>query len=230
MVFIKKFYSVGYLKSRYVAEGRFYWLNIPNFKPLKCRSELDIKRVGCEFNTKYDAIFIMMNPGGSKIVDPIIVPNYTPTQIKNGQHLKSMLIPTIPDKTQYQIMRLMEAKGWNFAKVINLSDIRQPTSKDFYEMIKKLVNYDIHSIFSKDRVHELMNILSNIQETEIIVAWGVSTKLRNLIDLALKNKTLSKRKGLPKKYVRKKNYYYYHPLPRRIISQILWYETMLKII
>jgi len=55
-----------------------------------------------------DAVFIMMNPGSSK---PLVeVNNHFPATSLNK--LAISLVPTKPDTTQYQVMRLMHYRWW----------------------------------------------------------------------------------------------------------------------
>jgi hypothetical protein len=76
-----------------------------------------------------DLLVIMMNPGASK-----------PLGTLWDGDAPSGLVAAQPDRTQYQIMRLLRAAqalglGWRHARVFNLSDLRTPESA---EMIAKL--------------------------------------------------------------------------------------------
>jgi hypothetical protein len=63
-----------------------------------------------------DAVFIMMNPGSSK---PLV-------EVNNRIHARAIhklpisLVPTRPDTTQYQVMRLMHFLGWRHVRVLNI--------------------------------------------------------------------------------------------------------------
>jgi len=152
-------------------------------------------------------------------------------QVKDGEVVKIQLVETDPDDTQYQIMRVMRIMKWKYVRVINLSDYRNPESKSFYTMIKESISYDsevIHSIFSKGRTQEIDNVFKSDDNFKVITAWGVNTKLRKLIKLALENNNLNRRIGNNKtSYKRRKDFYYYHPLPRNPLEQPLWLEEML---
>ena len=75
-----------------------------------------------------------MNPGGGKPKNQV-----KSNPIVNADTIDDLnkieLVETVPDITQNQVMKIMDAKKWNRVKVINLSDYREPKSFDFYNMI-----------------------------------------------------------------------------------------------
>jgi len=71
-----------------------------------------------------DAIFIMMNPGSSRPLEE--VDNVVSED--NINKLEISLVPTKPDTTQYQVMRVMHYCNWNHVRVLNISDMRDPKS------------------------------------------------------------------------------------------------------
>ena len=78
-----------------------------------------------------DSLVIMMNPGGSEPMKKSVENLYTYKNINLlADSLKSGddIVKTKPDRTQYQIMRIMEWQQWSHVRVINLSDIRNPKS------------------------------------------------------------------------------------------------------
>lgn len=87
----------------------------------KLRMHLDIKRAGVEKTTP-DLMVILMNPGSSRPIDGI----------------DNNLIPSeaTPDATQYQIMDVMDLASLDFARILNLSDIRTSDSVELYNFIK----------------------------------------------------------------------------------------------
>jgi len=72
--------------------------------------------------------------------------------------LRVSLVPTKPDTTQYQVMRLMHFQEWRHVRVLNLSNLRSPKSTEFIKMFQRLEddsNLDSHSIFSDARMDDL---------------------------------------------------------------------------
>src|SRR6202042_3301860 len=101
-----------------------------------------------------DAVFIMMNPGSSRPLN----------EVDNRIHAKAIhelsisLVPTKPDTTQYQVMRVMHHCEWRHVRVLNLSDLRCTKSVKFFKQFKQLeavASFDSHSVFSSRRKHEL---------------------------------------------------------------------------
>ncbi|MBU3075593.1 DUF1643 domain-containing protein [Clostridium estertheticum] len=224
------------LENEYIAYGRFYTLKYENGEKRLCRSLLEIferKSIDSLKDTnKIDAVFIMMNPGSGKPMKIYTQQCKSISQIKTGELDKIQLVETDPDDTQYQVMRVMKKKAWKYVRIINLSDYRNPQSKSFYSMIRESVPYDnefIHSIFSKERSQEINNIFIASDKFKLITAWGVNTKLHKLIKLALQNNKLIERVGYNKAtYKRRKQFYYYHPLPRNSSKQILWLDEIIR--
>jgi hypothetical protein len=134
------------------------------------------------------------------------------------------LVPASPDKTQFQLMRLMERCGFQYARVVNLSDFVSPKSTDFYRFLQTDAAEDFdHSIFSPSRAQELSITLNC--ETITIAAWGVNRALHGLASSALKALNTDLLFGIKKE---KHSCAYYHPLPRTHTKQIEWLDTLEK--
>src|SRR3984957_5105021 len=156
-----RFIPAEELKSKFDVFGHFYSVQVAPKKVVECRSVLEIveadhapKKTTALSNRKPDAIFIMMNPGSSR---PL-------TEVENRIHAKAIhelavsLVPTKPDTTQYQVMRIMHYCEWRHVRVLNLSDLRCPKSNDFFKQFKGLEEehlFDAHSVFSDRRTDEL---------------------------------------------------------------------------
>ena len=207
------------LEALFDAEGYFY-----NKDGFQFRKFLDIKR-RCDTTNKdvpiekNDLSVVMMNPGSSR---PRDVDENTCTDYLDK------FVEAHPDATQYQIMRVMENCGYNYAKIVNLSDIRCADSDDFFRMLaNELVNID-HSIFSEANRHHLKTNLNS--QSLFILAWGVDIKLRGLAQQALGvlNSTdfwgeSLKKIGIPHT---KEVYAYYHPLPPNYNEQVEWVKKI----
>lgn len=231
-----KFVMEDQLDRAYVAFGRFYKIKYKNMKPKECRSVLEVysRNNYNDFKgtNKIDAVFVMMNPGSGKPKTSYTQKVINLREIKKGTLEEIQLVEADPDDTQYQVMRVMKEKEWNYVRVINLSDFKDADSKAFYDEIKKAQTYDndyIHSIFSQCRAGELKSIFKSAVDYKIVSAWGVHTKLCNLIELALDNTNLISRIGNNKAtYKKKKFFYYYHPLQRGQSRQEKWLEELIN--
>lgn len=166
------------LKEKYEVSAVFY-----NNNGLLCRKNCVIKRRGTSSSPQ--VLVIMMNPGSCK-----------PTEEYNE---KERCICSM-DATQKQIAILMEYGGIESIQIENLSDICEGNSEKFWNLYSD--NNDLKSIFSKERIDELINL-----DIPIIFAWGESamnlSKEINIEEL-LKNK---KTHG----YVKEGTSYYQRP-------------------
>ncbi len=131
-----KFIPAEELKKEFAVYGHFYTIEIESFCRIECRSVLEVinkKYQVNEFdelsNRLPNAVFIMMNPGSSK---PLTKTNNLISPQKIGD-LQISLVPTKPDTTQYQLMRVMKYLNWQHIRVINLSDLRDAESGNFIE-------------------------------------------------------------------------------------------------
>lgn len=216
--------AVG-LKQKYKVLGHFYTLNAPEVEPLKCRSILEITSKDLSQSPAVDAIFVMMNPGSSRPMDET-------NHIVNSDCISGMttrLVPTIPDTTQYQVMRVMHHSGWNRVRVLNLSDLRDSKSDSFakrYMQLEAQAGCKVHSVFAPERSSELQNHLSRKYNAPIICAWGVSNDLTPLIErtqclLTSESHVI----GLVKAGQSGK---YFHPLPPLQRQQKQWVLQILQ--
>lgn len=225
-----EFIPADELKSKFDVFGHFYSVQIAPKRMVECRSVLEIvesdhapKKTAALSNQKPDAVFIMMHPGSSR---PL-------TDVNNSIHSKAIhelpisLVPTKPDTTQYQVMRLMHYCEWQHVRVLNLSDLRCPKSGVFFKQFKALeaeLSYDAHSVFSDRRKDELA--LKLIDAVPVIRAWGVSPHLDLLIERCLSRLTNTKaikglmKEGSPNKFL--------HPLPSLQSQKVEWVNRMFE--
>ena len=220
------------LKDTFSVFGHFYSVQVAPKKAVECRSVLEIvEAVHAPTKTaelshrKPDAVFIMMNPGSSR---PL-------TGVDNRIHsmaiheLPVSLVPTKPDTTQYQVMRVMHYCEWRHVRVLNLSDLRCPKSGVFFKQFKELearLSFEAHSVFSDRRKDELALKLTNDNAVPVIRAWGVSPHLDPLIDRCISKLTRAKAvKGLMKEGATNK---FLHPLPSLQSQKVLWVNRMVK--
>ncbi|MBF0271527.1 MAG: hypothetical protein HQL98_05530 [Magnetococcales bacterium] len=97
-------------------------------------------------------------------------------------------MPTRPDNTQYQIMRIMVARGYRHARIVNLSDLREPKSPVFLGMVETLRHVaggEVHSLFCEARQGERERILASSTSVPVIVGWGRHPGLKGLAQQCL---------------------------------------------
>lgn len=157
-----------------------------------------------------DLMVVMMNPGGSR---PI-----------NGIENNIAETDAIPDRTQDQIMRIMINCDFDFARVLNLSDLREPKSTILYTKFDELKKLNIsHSIFDKKRKKDFDELF--IKEIPVIFAWGVSKNLEELAEMTINRISEEYPIGLKKQGF---DFAYYHPLPQNYNKQKEWIEYITK--
>ncbi|TQM03683.1 hypothetical protein FB548_3643 [Pseudoxanthomonas sp. 3HH-4] len=212
------------LKSKFEVLGHFYSLAVLGKEPVKCRSVLEIRTSDCSQYDLADAVFVMMNPGSSK---PLSEQDYV-VSLEGVAGLTDALVPTAPDTTQYQLMRVMHFMEWRVVRVINLSDLRDPQSASFvdrYTAFEEETGTTSHSVFSSDRSHQLARHLLRGSRAPIVCAWGVSNDLTPLICRAVTALAPHSRvTGLSKPGEEGK---YFHPLPTLQHQKVIWVERML---
>ena len=175
----------------------------------KLRKYLDIKKRGSK-RVKPDLMVVMMNPGSSK---PL-----------NG--IDNSLVPAeaVPDNTQDQIIKVMNNLSFEYARVLNLSDLRTPQSNELFNFLKSADSLKVdHSIFSDSRKNELKKLF--IKDVPVIYAWGVDRKLSKLAKKAIASLSVEKPLGMVKE---NSDFAFYHPLPRIYKDQIKWVEYISK--
>lgn len=157
------FIPASELKKLFNVTGNFYFLRkVPYRRTLAITSTQKI------ITSDPDLMVVMMNPGTSM---PLVKTNYSNRDV-----------PATPDPTQYKIMRFMRFAGFNHARVLNLSDLCEPTSEEFYKSIQADPHKNISSIFHPERREELNSLFSN--NTPLLLAWGVNDSLIPLATLA----------------------------------------------
>ena len=174
-----RFIPAGQLKDKFAVFGHFYSVQVAPRKWIECRSVLEIMEAEhapakALSDRRPDAIFIMMNPGSSR---PLTDVNNR-IRAEAIHQFQMSLVPTKPDTTQYQVMRLMHFCRWRHVRVLNLSDsTRRAKSGEFFKLFTSLEAdhlFDGHSIFSHRRVEELASKLTRHTDVPVILAWGVS--------------------------------------------------------
>ncbi len=222
------------LKNVFEVFGHFYYINLKSGDRINCRSVLEIvtkQEVPSDINRLLDAppdaIFIMMNPGSSM---PLVeVTNF----ISEGviDQLFVSLVPTKPDITQYQVMRVMHYCRWQHVRVLNISDLIEPKSARFvdrYSDIEKRTGFLAHSLFSGNRPAELRRKLNRKPDAPIVCAWGVRPDLGPLIERC--SNALADTVGLIGLKKPSTANKYFHPLPRLQEEKAQWVTRLVALI
>lgn len=192
------------MKERFLVTGYFYTEGGRNL-----RKFLDIRRKETRLEEP-DIMVVMMNPGSSR-----------PT---SGGDNSRCVTEAVPDKTQDQIMRVMERTNLGCARILNLSDVRERRSSDFAEFLQTDNAKDgRHSIFHESREDDYTQYF--VKDAPVIFAWGVHEALRDLALCAIKrirhpNPVGQKKPGC--------SFGYYHPLPPSTPKQEKWVETIVE--
>ena len=194
------------VRSEFEIQGFFY--KIENYK---CRKFLNIKRKSSDRRSP-DLMVVMMNPGSSCPLDGIDN-NNSPVDAK-------------PDNTQDQIMKVMRIAEFEYARVLNLSDLRTPKSNEFYDFIKSNESkLFAHSIFAQNRINDFSE--QYVKGVPVIFGWGVNPILADLAKQAIERINHLNPAGLKKEDL---DYAYYHPLPRINDKKIEWVEKITKML
>ncbi|MCA0933918.1 hypothetical protein LCM02_15760 [Lutimonas saemankumensis] len=192
------------MKNKFKITGLYY-----EVQDFKLRKYLNIRRKNSLIE-RPDIMVIMMNPGGSKPVDGI-----------DNNILES---EAIPDRTQDQIMKVLTACKLEYARVLNLSDIREPKSK---QMLLKVLEMDkkgiAHSIFDDRRKDDFDSLF--IKDVPVLFAWGVGKELKILAEKAIEAIDNDNPIGLKKEGV---DWAYYHPLPQNFQKQDEWVDNIIE--
>jgi hypothetical protein len=192
------------MKESFDIYGFFYQLN-----GLKCRKYLDIKRKKCTFGLP-DLHVVMMNPGKSKPENEL---QYTGREVR-----------AVADRTQHQIMRLMDNCGFDYCRILNLSDVQEPNSEKLYELLPELESRQaMHSIFHPDREKDLEAFF--VRGIPVIFAWGVHDSLNELARRATEKIRTETAFGIKKEG---SEFAYYHPLPPNYHKQQQWVKQITR--
>ncbi len=173
----------------------------------KFRKYLNIKKIDCD-RAIPDLLVVMMNPGSSRPED--------------GNENNTVESIAIPDNTQSQIMKVMLNAGFEFARVLNLSDLREPKSNEFYKKMAELDSKGIsHSIFDINRQDDFNQLWVN--NVPVIYGWGVNDYLKPLALKAMDACNVALPFGLQKLSY---PWAFYHPLPPVYKKQLEWVEEI----
>lgn len=235
------------LKHTYSVYGAFYNIKQSDGEYIPCRNVLDIiadKQQG-KLNSDFgiprlyeripDVYFCMMNPGSSE-PQPTKVENYNgPPEYVMDEDLPQKILQTPmvsakPDTTQYMVMNVMEYTNLKHVRVINLSDIREPKSKEFVKKINSFYlmhKNHVHSLFDPLRQKELQIAFGSELKIPVVAAWGKNKKYLDLIHLCKKGIVGTDCHGL---FDDKRKLLAKHPLPPDWNKQMEWLVDMVDML
>lgn len=192
------------MKTQFKITGLFYEL-----QGYKFRKYLDIQKVNSSRNSP-DLMVCLMNPGSSRPYDGI-----------DNNTIES---EAIPDRTQSQVIKVLLNCGFEYARVLNLSDIREPKSNMFYKKMVELESKSIaHSIFDESRKEDFNNLWT--PNIPVIYGFGVNDNLKPLALKAMTTCNTSNTYGILKPNT---TWAYYHPLPPIHSKQQEWVDIISK--
>lgn len=205
--------SAEALRERFAVYGRYYEANFGG-RSFELRSHLEIFERSLGWpqaaDAQADLVAVMMNPGGSR---PLAEPD------------EQGWAPALPDRTQYQLMKLAlrahaAGRRVRHIRVINLSDLRTPKSAELFATLATLAD-DRHSIFGPRRAVELQKALGRARRPLLLRAWGMARQLELLAATAVATTSDCEVLGLTDNGLA-----YRHPLPQRADFQQRWLEQM----
>ena len=194
------------IKEKFHITGLFYEL-----KGYKFRKYLNIIKKGSSVHVP-DLLIVMMNPGASRPLDGI-----------DNNTLES---EAVPDRTQSQIMKVMTACKLQYARVLNLTDLREPKSNKMFLKVLEMDKKGIpHSVFDDRRKEDFESLF--IRGVAVLYAWGVGKELKDLAEMAIHRINDNQAVGLKKEGV---DWAYYHPLPQVYKKQVEWANKIIKLL
>ncbi len=207
------------LLQQFAVYGRYYEKIISGV-PERLRDRLEIapRRWSLSQVLEHapDLLVVMMNPGASR-----------PLHALWDAASHDGFTEALPDRTQYQIMRLMlvaryAGKNWQHARVLNLSDLRTPQSAELHRKLALYKEDESHSVFSSARQMECAKHFADVR-IPVLCAWGLNHQLvpwAQKVIRAVQGHTLY---GLSQDGVLFK-----HPLPQRHDLQQHWLAQIMQ--
>ncbi|ABK44333.1 conserved hypothetical protein [Magnetococcus marinus MC-1] len=224
-----KLLNAAALKTHYAVYGHFYSTNLAG-EHCSCRSALTLIRRDCIPSELAqldalppDLLVVMMNPGSSYPLDKAFTPPHIEAHAL-GQAPRCWMA-TKPDNTQYQIMRVMAAMGYQHGRILNISDLRETKSPRLVAKVTALASHSeggLHALFAPQRQAELHGLLGDDLNVPIVIGWG---RHKGLLPLArqamtaLQGRTLVGIEVEPLRYA--------HPSPMLQVMKDAWLQTVI---
>ena len=181
----------------FVYFGHFYRMTVDGV-PYGCRSTLEIINTqdrnlvalasedsGRLLELTPNAVFIMLNPGGSTPHGEHHLINICADRI--GADARSNLVRTSPDRTQNRLEKVMVCKQLNHVRVLNLFDIQEENSDNLVRRIKCSLGLHSNERIPDPPTVKPYSVFSCQRESEfgarlrgqymVVVAWTVEAAL-----------------------------------------------------
>ena len=216
-----------HMTSEFSLWAHFYRLKL-GAQVLDCRSRVDIFRTsgGKTPESKSivaaipDLVFVLLNPGSCRPGDmDDVFPLYKPDEMSDFGQLSRVT----PDRTQIQLMRLLDMLELNHGRLLNLSDIRESCSLRFTKTLRSLKSRhreNAHSIFGKPRKGIFRACLDS-RLGVAVVGWGAHCVCPELANRCLEELARQGIRIVGKAHPCNRNGYY-HPLARHQVARDRW--------
>ena len=216
-----------HIASKFSLWAHFYRLELGT-QVLDCRSRVDIFRTPSNKTPESksniaaipDLVFVLSNPGSCRPEDmdgPF--PLYKPDEMSDFSQLSRVA----PDRTQIQLMRLLDMLELNHGRLLNLSDIRESCSLRFTKILRSLKSRhreNAHSIFDTSRKGIFRACLDS-RLGIAVVGWGAHCACPELANRCLDELARQGIRIVGKAHPCNRNGYY-HPLARNQVARDRW--------
>jgi hypothetical protein len=211
--------SAAQLLQQFAVYGRYYQKLIGGVQEqLRDRLEIAPRSWSLQHVLAHtpDLLVVMMNPGASRPLGALWA--------EEGSH---GFTEALPDRTQYQIMRLLlaarhTAAPWQHARVLNLSDLRTPQSAELQKKLQRYRDDESHSVFSAERQPECTELFANTS-IPVLCAWGLNPRL-----IPWAHRALQAARGHTLYGLTQDGVLYKHPLPQRFDLQQQWLTQVVQ--
>ena len=205
------------LKERFVVWGKFTQEMLWGEKVLMRPEARIVRRDGVStFNgrkERADAVIVMLNPGSCV---PIM-------EASSEEWMEAR-----PDKTQFQLMRLMERMAWDEMVIVNLSDLCQGNPQEFAGLQMRCEAGGIQqSRFTESAESEWSSVISAADR--LLYGWGATKEAKIMADahgLLDLDGMLAKHGKRPIAAWQPEKGYPKHPFPRIPSKCEAWLEEM----
>ena len=156
------------LRERSVVRGKFRQVMLAGEQVLMRPEARIVRREGVStFNgrkERADAVMVMLNPGSCV---PII-------EFSSGEWREAKA-----DRTQFQLMRLMEHMAWDEMVIVNLSDLCEGNQQEFAALQKRCEAGGIrHSRFTESAELEWSSVISAADR--LLYGWGRTKEAKRM--------------------------------------------------
>jgi len=161
--------SEALLKEKFMVWGKFQEVDIAGVDAMT-RPEARILRRGSpdsrinDEKHRADAVIVMSNPGSCMPISGTASGEWTEAK---------------PDRTQLQLMRLMERMTWDELVIVNLSDLCDGNHENYSALLKRCeVSGIAHSRFAMQPESEWSKVISS--SDRLLYGWGGNKEAKKM--------------------------------------------------